>query len=506
MPQEILLSVIFVLGTLLGAILYRLSALYRSRSLEKQLKDSQEQAKKKAQEIIEEAKTKALELKEKAQQEIDRLQQEIAQTQRFLREREQALGKKEEDLQKRREEIDALKQALEKQKQELKNKISEIQEKLESIAGITRQKAREEILRLAQLETQEEIKARLRKLEIEGEERFKERAREILATVIQRLATPQTHELSTTILHLPNEEIKGRIIGKDGRNIKMLEKLTGVEIIIDDTPETLIISGFNPVRRHIAKLALERLIKDGRIQPARIEEEVKKAEQEIEEQMVKMGEMALEETGVVGLDPRLVKLLGRLYFRTSYGQNVLLHSIEVSLIAGMLAAELGANVDVAKKAGLLHDIGKALDHEMEGSHVEIGIKVLEKFGVEQEVIVAMRSHHDDYPHETLEAVLVQTADKISGTRPGARKDTVENYIRRLDELEKMAKDEEGVERAFAIQGGRELRVFVQADRVSDTDAEILAKKIAKKIEKNLRYPGEIKVVVIREKRIVEVAR
>jgi ribonucrease Y len=305
---------------------------------------------------------------------------------------------------------------------------------------------------------------------------------------------------------LPSEEIKGRIIGKEGRNIKTLEKLTGVEVIVDETPEAVIISGFDPVRRQIAKTALEKLIQDGRIQPVRIEEQVQKAEAEISKQIKDAGETAVYDTGIIGLDSKVVQLLGRLKFRTSYGQNALLHSIEVAHLAGALASEIGANALICKKAGLLHDIGKSVDHQIEGSHVDIGIKILERFGVEKEVVEAMKSHHEEYPYLTIESIIVQVADQISGARPGARKDTLEGYLKRLGELEKIALSFSGVEKAWALQAGREVRVFVKPEEIDDLGARNLAKEIAQRIQEELRYPGEIKVNVIRELRVIEHAR
>ncbi|MBI4101706.1 MAG: ribonuclease Y, partial [Candidatus Nealsonbacteria bacterium] len=295
-------------------------------------------------------------------------------------------------------------------------------------------------------------------------------------------------------------------IGKEGRNIRTLERLTGVEIVVDETPEAVVISGFDPTRRQIAKLALEKLVKDGRIQPARIEEKVVEAQKEIASQIKEAGETAVFDTGLLGMDPRLTQVLGRLRFRTSYGQNVLLHSIEVAHLAGALASELGANVQICKKAGLLHDIGKAVDQEVEGSHVDIGIKILEKFNVEPEVISAMKAHHEDYPYESLEAVVIQTADQISGARPGARKDTLENYLKRLSDLENIAKEFRGVEKAWALQAGREIRVFVKPEEIDDLGAKRLAKDVANRIQDELKYPGEIKVSVIRETRVVEYAK
>ncbi|MDP2930020.1 MAG: ribonuclease Y, partial [bacterium] len=366
--------------------------------------------------------------------------------------------------------------------------------------------ARQELLNKVENESQMEILEKMKKLEEEGRDRFEKKAKEILSDVIQKQALSQVQEITTTTVALPSDEIKGRIIGKEGRNIKTLEKLTGVEVIIDETPQALVISGFDSIRRQIAKTALEKLVQDGRIQPARIEDEVAKAEIEIVKQIKEAGENAIFETGLLGLDIKLVQLLGRLKFRTSYGQNVLLHSIEVAHLAAGLAAEVGANIQIAKKAGLLHDIGKAVDQQIEGSHVDIGIKILEKFGVDPEVVLAMKSHHEDYPYGNIEAILVQTADQISGARPGARKDTVENYLKRLGDLEALATSFSGVEKAWALQAGREIRVFVKPEEIDDLAAKKMAKDIAEKIQEELKYPGEIKVNLIRELRVTERAR
>jgi ribonuclease Y len=355
-------------------------------------------------------------------------------------------------------------------------------------------------------EYQRDILERMQKLEREGWEKYEQKAKDLVATAIQKCALNQAQEITTTSLTLPSEDIKGRIIGKEGRNIRTLERLTGTEIIVDETPEAVIISGFDPIRRQIAKTALEKLIHDGRIQPARIEEQVQKAEAEIAKQARQAGEAATYDVGIVGFDQKLVQLLGRLKFRTSYGQNALLHSIEVAHLAGALAAEIGADVLICKRAGLLHDIGKSMDHQVEGSHVDIGIKILEKFGIEKQVISAMKAHHEEYSYETTESILIQVADQISGARPGARKDTLENYLKRLGELENLALQFEGVEKAWALQAGREIRIFVKPEEIDDLAAKNLARNIAKRIQEELRYPGEIKVNVIRETRVIEYAK
>lgn len=348
--------------------------------------------------------------------------------------------------------------------------------------------------------------ARLQKLERGGEEQLEKRAKDILTTVIQRLGNSVSADVLTTIVNIPNDEIKGKIIGKEGRNIKAFERAAGVEIIVDDTPGAITISSFNPIRRQIARVALENLILDGRIQPAKIEEAVKKAELEINKIIKEKGTQAAYECGVLNLDQRVIMILGRLHFRTSYGQNVLQHSVEMGHLAGMMAEELGANVQVAKAGALLHDIGKAVDHEVQGTHVEIGRRILQKFGVDELVIKAMQAHHGEYPYETPESIIVQTADAISGSRPGARRDTVENYLKRLEDLEKIATSFKGVEKAYAISAGREIRVFVTPTDVNDLESKQIAADIARRIEAELKYPGEIKVAVIRETRAVEYAR
>lgn len=347
---------------------------------------------------------------------------------------------------------------------------------------------------------------RIQKMEHANHEKLDRRAKEILSTTIQRLASSTASEMMTTNVTIPSDDIKGKIIGKEGRNIRAFERTAGVELIVDDTPGTIIISSFDPVRRQIARVALENLILDGRIQPAKIEELVEKAKEEINKIIKEKGEQAVYECGIFNFDPRIIAIIGRLYFRTSYGQNVLQHSIEMAHISGMLAEELGADVYVAKAGALVHDIGKALDHEVQGTHIDIGIRILQKFGADPRIITAMKSHHDDCPHESIEAVIVQTADYISGGRPGARRDTVENYLKRLKELEALVNGFQEVEKSYAISAGREVRVFVTPEKVTDVEAKELARNVAQKIENELKYPGEIKVTVIRENRIVEYAR
>lgn len=458
-------------------------------------KKIEEKAKKKSEEILKEALADEKEKHSHLLQLEKRLlnkEEDIEQRELRFRRKSKELKNKLEDLEGQRGELGILK---EKQIKEL-----------EKIGRLNSQDAKEHLLKILEKEYEQELNDRLVKLEKYGQDDIDKKAKTMIVHALQRYASSQTSEVTTTAVSLPSDDIKGRIIGKEGRNIRTLERLTGVELIVDDTPETIIISGFDPVRRHIAKNALEKLIADGRIQPARIEDAVLKAKEEINEKIKEAGEASIYDAGIVGLDPKLVWLLGRLRFRTSYGQNVLMHSLEVCHIAGSLAAELGADVAVSKKGGLLHDIGKAVDHEIEGSHVEIGIRLLEKYGVSTEVIDAMKSHHEEYPYETLEARIVQAADAVSASRPGARKDTVENYLQRLAELEAVATSFEGVEKAYAIQAGREVRVFVTPDKIDDIRAKQLARDIANKIQEDLKYPGEVKVTLIRETRVVEYAR
>jgi ribonuclease Y len=493
--QEIYYLILTIFSLSLGAVLGYFAKRTLSKKEEEFLKIQLQKAKEEADSILKEAERK----RKKKEKEIFEREEILAKRESFLKRKISEVEKREFEL---REELEKL----EKEKREIENLKDQIKEKLEKISGIKKDEAKKEILKEIEEEIKKEATERIEKLKKEGEERFQKRAREILANTIQRLTLPVVQETTTSTVILPNEEIKGKIIGKEGRNIRTLENLTGVEIIVDETPETVTISCFDPIRRQIAKLALEKLIKDGRIQPAKIEEKVEEAKKEINQQIKEAGEMAAMELGLVGIDPRLLQILGRLKFRSSYGQNVLLHSIEVALLASALAEEIGANSFVCKKAGLFHDIGKAMDLQVEGSHVDIGIKILEKFGVEKEVIDAMKSHHEEYPYESIEAVLVQVADQISGARPGARKDTLENYLKRISELEKIALSFEGVEKAWALQAGREIRVFVRPEEIDDFGARKLAREIANRIQEELNYPGEIKVTVVREMKIIEYAR
>ncbi len=493
-------------GSILGYYARQSIARKQSDTIELTLQKKISQVKKEAEEIISQAKEKADSLIKEAKRDIASQRRELFNAEKLLLKRENTLNKRISDLESKENEFKQKVNQLKEIKKEIEKNQEQIIKKLEKVAKMSREEAKKELLENIEREYKKDILNWIEKLEIEGREKYERKAKEILALAIQKYALPQSQELTTTTVTLPSDDIKGRIIGKEGRNIRTLEKLTGVELIIDETPEIVVISSFDPIRRHIAKIALEKLVQDGRIQPARIEEVVKEAEIEINTKIREAGEKATYETGVIDLDSRIIQLLGRLIFRTSYGQNVLIHSIEVSYLAAAIASELGANVKVAQKAGLLHDIGKAVDHQIQGSHVDIGIRILEKFGVEKEVIDAMKAHHDEYPAETIEAVIVKVADQISGARPGARRDTLENYLKRLEELEKIALSFSGVEKTYAIQAGRELRVFVSPQKVDDLKAKKLAREIANKIQEELRYPGEIKVTLIRENRIIEYAR
>jgi ribonucrease Y len=493
-------------GAILGYFARQSIAKRKAGTIEETLQKKSKEAEKEGEEIIAQAQQKAKELVDSSKAEEEERRQAFLKTEQVLLQREETLTKRSSDFDEKEELLEKKSEHLKEGEKNLENAESEVSKKLEAIADLSREDAKAELFNRVEKEYAQDITGRMRKLESEGQERFERRAKEIVAYAIQKTAVSQTQEVTTTTVVLPSEDLKGKIIGKEGRNIRSLERAAGVEIVVDETPEAVIISGFDPLRRHVAKVALERLIKDGRIHPARVEEEVAKVQAEIEDQMKEAGETAVYELGIVGVDPKLIQLLGRLKFRTSYGQNVLLHSIEVAYLASALASEIGADAVIAKKAGLFHDIGKALDHQVEGSHVEIGMRILEKFGREKEVINAMKSHHEDYPYESIEAVLVQTADAISASRPGARKDTLENYLKRIGELEALASSFEGIEKVYAIQAGREIRVFVKPEAIDDPAAQKLAKEIANRIEGELHYPGEIKVTLVRENRFVEYAR
>src|SRR3989339_1448389 len=495
-----------LLGIGIGYYLRLIIALGKRRSIEIDIKQMMVSAKEEAQKITDEAK-KGSEIK------LTELKEEEKKKEKEWRERESRLIKKDEFLDARQveinKEVDNIKIKVEEvkkvQERVAKTETEKVAE-LERVAKLSIEEARGELMRDIEKKYGEDLLVRIQKLETGNEEKLDKRAKDILATSIQRLASSTASELMTTIVNIPNNEIKGKIIGKEGRNIRAFERASGVELIVDDTPGSIIISSFDPIRRQVARLALENLILDGRIQPAKIEELVEKAKEEINKIIKEKGEQAVYECGIFNFDPRIIAIIGRLYFRTSYGQNVLQHSIEMAHIAGMLAEELGADVAIAKAGALVHDIGKALDHEVQGTHIEIGIRILQKFGADERIITAMKSHHEDYPYTTIESIIVQTADSISGGRPGARRDSVENYLKRLQELETLVNAFPGVEKSYALQAGREIRIFVTPEKISDAEAKLMARDIALKIEQELKYTGEIKVTMIREMRIIEYAR
>ncbi|MDO8474143.1 MAG: ribonuclease Y [bacterium] len=493
-------------GAILGYFARQSIAKRQAGTFEQRLSQKADEVQKESEALLAKARASAKQIQETAKVEEDARRRALLETEQVVLKRETALDQKLSVFEQKEKELALSRERLSLEEGKVEELKTEALQKLEEVGQLSQEQAKEELLSGVQARYEKDILGKMRKLEAEGQERFLGRAKEIVAYAIQKTAVPQAQEITTTTVALPAEDMKGKIIGKEGRNIRALERATGVEVIVDETPEAVVISGFDPLRRHIAKVALERLIKDGRIHPARVEEEVAKVQAEIEQQMKEAGETAVFDAGIVGLDPKLIQILGRLKFRTSYGQNVLMHSIEVAHLASALASEIGANATIAKKAGLFHDIGKALDYQVEGSHVDIGVRILEKFGVEQAVIIGMKSHHEQYPYESIEAILVQAADAISASRPGARKDSLENYLKRIGELENVANSFEGVEKTYAIQAGREIRVFVKPEVISDLQAQTLAKDIANRIEEDLRYPGEIKVTLIRENRFVEFAR
>jgi len=494
------------IGFAAGYIIRQLLASRRINLAESKAQSLLAESKSKAQEILLEANNKSLKILEESKKEE---KERHAQLSRI----ESLLTKKESELEEKGKELVSEKENLKSKASEIitiKSQLEEGRERqvkeLERITGLNKDAALSELVKNVEEEYKDDLYKRMLKLERENKEELEKKAREILTLAVQRYSGSHIADSMTTVVSLPSDEVKGKIIGKEGRNIKTIERLTGVDIIIDDTPEALIVSGYDPVRRQIAKLAIDKLIADGRIHPAKIEEMVEKARSEINEKIKEAGEAALFEIGIGPVDPKLVYLLGRLAFRTSFGQNVLLHSIEMAHVAGMLASELGADVSVTKKGALFHDIGKAVDHEVQGTHVEIGRKILMKFGIDDKVIKAMEAHHEEYPYSTLESRIVQAADAISGARPGARRDTVEIYLKRLEDLERISNSFEGVEKSYAIQAGRELRIFVTPTKIDDLGAIKLAKDVAKKVEEEMKYPGEIRVNVIRETRAIEYAR
>ncbi|NQV00101.1 MAG: ribonuclease Y, partial [Parcubacteria group bacterium] len=486
------------IGLFLGYIIRQRIAQRYADSIEAKLKTRIEKVRSEARDVVLEAREKATKILEESEEEKKKRKTQLDKMEERLFQREELTDKKqietaEEEKENKRifEKIQNLKTELEKlQKSEL--------ESLEKVAGLSVREAKEELLERTEKEYKEDIMQSLKKLETIRKEEIEKKAKEIMVGAIQRYSRSNVSEITTTIMNLPSEDLKGKIIGREGRNIRHFERLSGVELIMDDSPNTIILSSFDPARREVARIALDKLIQDGRIQPAKIEEKIIEAQAELRETVKKAGEDAAYDVGILDLPPEIIYLLGRLNFRTSYGQNALMHSVEVSLLSAALASELGADVEVAKKAGLLHDIGKAVDQEIEGTHLELGRRILKKYHQSEEIIKAMQSHHDTYPVESIEASIVNAADAISAARPGARKDNIEAYLKRLANLEEIAYSFKGVEKVYAVSAGREIRVFVYPDKINDLEAMKLAKDLAKRLEETLKYPGEVKVTVIRE--------
>ncbi len=506
-----------IIGLIVGGGAVGLFFYTREKNAEKSIADAEEQAKQIINEAIKNAESKKREALVEAKEEIHKNRSEY---EREVKERRAELSKQERRLQQKEENLDRKIDAVDKKNDALANKIAAAEnqqkeialvkksqlEMLEKISGFSVEEAKVYLINQVRDEATHEMAVKLKEVEAQFKDEADDRAREIIATAIQRCAADHASEITVSVVPLPNDEMKGRIIGREGRNIRSIETLTGCDLIIDDTPEAITVSCFDPVRREVARLALEKLIQDGRIHPARIEEMVAKAQKEVNAVIKAEGERAVLETNIHSLHPELIRLLGRMRYRTSYGQNVLNHSIEVSHLAGLMAAELGVNVNIAKRAGLLHDIGKSIDHEVEGSHVTIGVDICRKFKESEEVIHCIEAHHNDVEPHTIEACLVQAADAISAARPGARRENLENYIKRLEKLEEVSKSFPGIASSYAIQAGREIRVMVEPDKVSEDQMVLLARDIAKKIEEELTYPGQIKVHVLRETKAIDYAK
>ena len=506
--------VAFVVG---AVVMFPIAVNYRKRTAEKEIGSAEEEAKRIINESIKSAENKKREMLVEAKEEIHRSRSE---NEKEIRERRNEVQKQERRLQQKEESLDKKMDQYERKDEELNKKLANVAatqeevsglkkaqlEMLEKISGMSTEEAKEYLLRNVESEVRHETAMKIKEVQDQLKEEADERAKEIIVTAIQRCAADHAAETAISVVALPNDEMKGRIIGREGRNIRALETKTGVDLIIDDTPEAITLSSFDPVRREIARIALEKLIADGRIQPTHIDNMVDKARREVEQTIKQEGERATFETGVHGLHPEIIKLLGRQKYRTSYGQNVLNHSIEVAHLCGLIAAELGEDVTLAKRAGLLHDLGKSVDHEMEGSHVALGVELAKKYKESPQVIHAIEAHHNDVEPQTVIACIVQAADAISAARPGARRENVENYVKRLEKLEELTSSFHGVEKAYAIQAGREVRIMVKPEEVTEDNMIILARDIARKIENELEYPGQIKVNLIRETKAVEYAK
>ncbi len=505
-----LIAAALVLGFAVGFLLRRMIAEKKIGSAEQEAKriltDCQQQAESMKKEKLLEAKEEILQRRNESEAELKERRAEITRMERRLAQKEENLDQKAEALERKNDKLDQKLQENDSVRAEIEATLAEHKRVLENLAGLTAEEAKEELIERVEGEAKHELAQRLDELDAQFKDEAETKARNILSLAIQRCATDHVAEATISVVQIPSDEMKGRIIGREGRNIQKLETLTGVELIIDDTPEAITLSGFDPVRREVARLTLERLIADGRIHPARIEEMVEKCRREVDAVVKQAGERATYEVGIPNLHPELVKLLGRLRYRTSYGQNVLKHSIEVAFLAGIMAEELGVDAAAAKRAGLLHDIGKAFPHDVEGTHIELGVNVARKYKESREVVHAIEAHHNDVEPQTVIAILVQAADAISASRPGARREDLENYIKRLEKLEEIAKGFEGVEKAFAIQAGRELRVMVKPEDVTDEGMKFIAREMAKKIQDEVKYPGQIKVNLIRESRAVDYAK
>ena len=507
----VLVAVISIaIGVFAGMVLRKKIAEGKIGSAEEEAKrivlDGEKQAETKKKEALIEAKEEILRQRNESEREMKERRSEISKTERRLVQKEENLDKKSEILEKKNEQLDRKLKDVDAIRTQAEEALAKQLTVLETISGLSVNEAKEQLIEKVESQVKHELAQRLDELETQFKEESEEKARNILSLAIQRCAADHVAEATISVVNLPSEEMKGRIIGREGRNIQKIETLTGVELIIDDTPEAITISGFDPVRREVARVALEKLISDGRIHPARIEEMVEKAQKEVDASVKQAGERATFEVGIHGIHPELVRLLGRLRYRTSYGQNVLKHSIEVAFLAGMMAEELGVDANTARRAGLLHDIGKAFPHDVEGSHVEIGVNAVKKYKESKDVVHAIEAHHNDVEPRTIVAILVQAADAISAARPGARREDMENYIKRLQKLEEIAASFEGVDKAFAIQAGREVRVMVKPEQVNDEGMKLIAREMAAKIQEEMKYPGQIKVHLIRESRVADYAK